>query len=478
MKIAFLFPGQGAAVPGALDALAAHFHEVREVMREADAALRPFGLSLRDEATSFAARQFDIVATNIAVYEVLRRRGVEPAVLLGHSLGEIPALYAAGVLDLPQTFAVVAHRVRAIEAGGRKGGLVAVAADSATGAALVNLVRHDCAVAVVNGPGQIVLSVPEAAQATLDRVISALGLSATRLDAAWPFHGPAMVDAAARFGEALGGMRFSSPTLRIDSPMYGPEGWARPEDVAARLAGALVRPVDFAAAVARLQGVEGLVECGGRRALTALAGQVLGPHVKVWTPLLPDSDIAAALLDIVAQTKPVDYAVVDRIRMLLDEARALLECLPADGAPAPRPRRSAATDAPTRTAVPAPAMTSHPKPAAPVPPQPTPETRPPTPAPTTRTAQIAPGHAEVEARVVILLQRLTEYPADVFEPDADFEADLGIDSLKQVTVLTEVQREFQLPARTDLRVKDYNTLARVVALVVEGLGSNAVHGAA
>ncbi len=457
---------------GALEALASRFTEAADVVRAAESELRAFGVSLRDEGVSFAARQFHIVATDLAVYSVLRRQGVSPQALVGHSLGEIPALCAAGVLDLAQTFAVVAHRVRAIEAGARKGGLVALATDAATAHSLASLVRNDCAVAVINGPKQVVLSVPDEAAATLDRVVAALGLSATRLDAAWPFHGPAMADAATRFREALRGLRASPPSARLDSPMYGPDGWSSPDDVADKLADALVRPVDFAAALGRLRDVDAVVECGARRALTSLASQSHGARFEAFAPLVPDRDPTQTLLDLAARARPGHDHVIERVRALLDEVRSLIESLPAQPAVAqPVIAQPVIAQPVIAQHVIAQPVFAQPAIAQPV----IAQVATPTATPTTVNGHSEPSAAEVQARVVSLLQRLTEYPADVFEPEADFEADLGIDSLKQLTVLAEVQREFHLPPRNDLRVKDYNTLSRVVALVMSGLAQRPSH---
>jgi acyl carrier protein len=70
-------------------------------------------------------------------------------------------------------------------------------------------------------------------------------------------------------------------------------------------------------------------------------------------------------------------------------------------------------------------------------------------------------------RLRVLYADALEYPADVFTEDADLEADLGIDSLKQTSLLARVAGEFGLPGRpAEMRVWDYSTLGRLADHIV------------
>jgi acyl carrier protein len=80
--------------------------------------------------------------------------------------------------------------------------------------------------------------------------------------------------------------------------------------------------------------------------------------------------------------------------------------------------------------------------------------------PTTKRAD-APLHE----RIIRIYCDATQYPEDVFELDADLEADLGIDSVKQGQILAHVQNEFGLPHRDDVVLANYRTLRKVVEMV-------------
>src|SRR5712691_1608352 len=105
MNTALLFPGQGSQRVGMGRDLAQRFETARRTYEEADAVL---GWSLsklcfdgpEDDLTLTKHTQPAILTTSIAVFRVLRERGLAMDVVAGHSLGEWSALVAAGALQL------------------------------------------------------------------------------------------------------------------------------------------------------------------------------------------------------------------------------------------------------------------------------------------------------------------------------------------------------------------------------------------
>ncbi|MFD0383278.1 acyl carrier protein [Streptomyces stramineus] len=72
-----------------------------------------------------------------------------------------------------------------------------------------------------------------------------------------------------------------------------------------------------------------------------------------------------------------------------------------------------------------------------------------------------------------------EYPEEVFTPDALLEAELGVDSVKQVELLARASQHYGLPARgSNFRLADYDTLDRIVGLIEGELGRHRLETAA
>ena len=112
-KYAFLFPGQGAQVPGMMKDVCEAFPESAKVLDEVSAIWGKDVKKLMWEADAAELSRSDnsqmaITASSIAVMKALESKGIKADAAMGFSLGEFPALYAAGVLSFEDVIKVVA----------------------------------------------------------------------------------------------------------------------------------------------------------------------------------------------------------------------------------------------------------------------------------------------------------------------------------------------------------------------------------
>ncbi len=179
-RLAFLFPGEGSQYPGMLADLCFHFPEVRRLFDTADRIARDlgetappsehlFGQPARgDEKLWSTATAVNVVLNaQWALYQVLRRLGLHPDAVVGHSSGELLALAAAGVFPTDRALEQRLGRLGAIFRGFECSGdlpaarLVAVAAQRQRVEALCrDAGAVGAAVAMDNCPHQVVLAVP------------------------------------------------------------------------------------------------------------------------------------------------------------------------------------------------------------------------------------------------------------------------------------------------------------------------------
>jgi acyl transferase domain-containing protein/acyl carrier protein len=203
---AALFPGD--APP---DAAPAAGLDLRRMLRP-DAADPAAALLNRTELAQPA-----VFVIDHALATLWRSWGIQPAAVIGHSLGEYAAACAAGILSLEDALALVAGRAKLIQA--LPGG--AMLAASAGPDALRPHLGPGVAVATVNAPGLTVLAGPDDAIAEVERRLTAAGIVARRLPTTHAFHSPMMRSAVEGLAALVASVHLRPPSVPMISNLTG-----------------------------------------------------------------------------------------------------------------------------------------------------------------------------------------------------------------------------------------------------------------
>ncbi|MCD9878921.1 ACP S-malonyltransferase [Streptomyces guryensis] len=271
------FPGQGSQAKGMGRELFARYPEL---VAQADEEL---GYSIercciedpRGELRNTRLAQPALYVVEALAYLQHRQDHPEPDVLMGHSVGEYAALFAAGVFD----FATGLRLVR------RRGELMADGTPG-TMAALLGLDLPEVQdllerselteldVALHNAPGQVALAGPEEAVDRLVDVAAAADVRCVRLNVSGPFHSRYMRRAAQGFAEELARIEIAAPRIPVVA-----NATALPHEpgrVADALVAQITRPVLWRESVERLlaDGDLTFVELGPGTTLTGMVQRI------------------------------------------------------------------------------------------------------------------------------------------------------------------------------------------------------------
>jgi phthiocerol/phenolphthiocerol synthesis type-I polyketide synthase E len=230
--VVFMFPGQGAQYAGMTRGL----YETEAVFRqEVDASCErlqsTLGRDLRDvlfppagaeEVAGEALKQTALTQPALFIVEhalarLLGSWGIEPAAMIGHSVGEYVAATLAGVLRRDDALALVAERGRLMQSM-PPGSMLAIP----LGAAEVEpLLRDGVALAAVNAPALCVASGPTPAVDALQGELQARGVAVTRLHTSHAFHSSMMDPILGPFRERLAGTPLAAPRVPFVSNLTG-----------------------------------------------------------------------------------------------------------------------------------------------------------------------------------------------------------------------------------------------------------------
>jgi len=280
--IAFIFPGQGSQKAGMGRALAEAFPVCRETFEEADAALgEPLSRLIfdgpDDRLTLTENAQPAILAVSTAAARLLASRGIAPAFVAGHSLGEYSANVAAGTFSFADALRLVRRRGRymqeAVPAGaGAMAAILGLEADLVAAACADAADGDVVSPANMNGAGQVVIAGSAAAVARAGERAKALGARrVVPIPVSAPFHCALMKPAEDRLAPELRALQTSAPRVPIVANVDAePKRSAR--DAIEALVAQVTAPVRWDAVVARLasEGVTTYVEVGPGTVLSGL----------------------------------------------------------------------------------------------------------------------------------------------------------------------------------------------------------------
>lgn len=314
MRLAFLFPGQGAQAVGMGAALAERFPVARGVFEAADRAL---GIPLsvvcwrgpEEELRQTVNTQPALLTHSVAAWRLADAAGLKPDWVAGHSLGEYSACVAAGALGFEDALRLVRRRGELMHRAGRE--------RPGTMAAVLGLDRETveaaCAEAAaagvvqpanLNAPGQVVISGEVAAVERACELLKARGAKrAVRLEVSGAFHSPLMASAAHGLAEALD----AAPLRDARCPVIS-NAWARPVQRAAEIREALKAQLlgavrwEDSMRLLLAAGAHGFVELGAGKVLRGLL-RGLDRDAQSWN--IEDPESLAATLGALQAASPV-----------------------------------------------------------------------------------------------------------------------------------------------------------------------------
>lgn len=282
-KIAFLFSGQGAQVPGMGRSLYESSPAARAVFDTADRALSRRVAELcfcgaQEELNLTHNTQPCMLAVDLAAYAAVTERGLHPVAAAGFSLGEYAALAAAGVITPEDAFRIIQLRADAMQA--------AVPEGRGAMAAVMKLCPQDVEAlcreaggyvvpANFNSPAQTVVSGEADAVDRLLAMAKERKIRAMKLPVSAPFHCELMEPARAALERTFQDIPFQAPVfpvyMNVDGMLH-----TQADDIRGCVLRQTVSPVRWVDTVKNLAdaGMDAFIELGIGKTLESFVNKI------------------------------------------------------------------------------------------------------------------------------------------------------------------------------------------------------------
>ncbi|RYP30428.1 hypothetical protein DL767_006239 [Monosporascus sp. MG133] len=232
-RVAFMFTGQGSHYAGIGREFYSHYSVFRQAVDEYNQLALIHGfpsfLPLIDgsepdvQKLSPVIVQLGLASFEMALAKLWASWGVQPSVVLGHSLGEYAALHVAGVLSASDTIYLVGARARLLVEKCTAGTHAMLAVQGSVDAVSEALGARagSTNVACINGPRESVLSGTSTEISEAAELLTGTGFKCTQLKVPFAFHSAQVEPILDDFEDLARSVRFHAPSIPVISPLLG-----------------------------------------------------------------------------------------------------------------------------------------------------------------------------------------------------------------------------------------------------------------
>ena len=317
-KLAFLFTGQGSQYVYMGWELYQTQPTFRSAIEKCDRLLKPYlekpllevlysnlgnreqGIGNRGETSLLnqtAYTQPALFALEYALVQLWKSWGIQPNVVMGHSVGEYLAATVAGVFSLEDALKLIATRGRLMQQLPESGEMVSVLASESQVRLAIAPYSSEVALAAINGPESIVISGAGVAISEICTNLELQGIKTKRLQVSHAFHSPLMEPMLAEFETVARQITYHQPQIPLISNITG-----KPADQSIATAQYWVnhvrQPVQFARSIETLkqQKYTIFLEIGPKPILLGMGLQCLPEQETLWLPSLREQKSESEML--------------------------------------------------------------------------------------------------------------------------------------------------------------------------------------